>query len=183
MLSLTGLLDRAAQIGGKTVSVIDDVSALTWRDLQERTAKSAGIFKDLGLKPGDCVALLMLNSVRCLELIFAITRAGGIVVPINTRFAAPEIMGCLIDCQARILCTEPPFLETLSPKLIEKTSVEHIISCGPEFAGDISSDTTILFYENLFAKSESPCRMPGAAMMMSLLFFIPVAQPGVQKAS
>lgn len=45
----------------------------------------------LGVKPGDHVGILMPNCPAYLELLFGICLAGGVTVPINARYKAPEL--------------------------------------------------------------------------------------------
>jgi len=54
------------------------------------------------LAKGDRVALLMNNSIEYVESFFAISRAGGIVVPVNTFLTPAEISYILKDCGAAV---------------------------------------------------------------------------------
>lgn len=150
MLSLTGLLSQAASIGGRAPSVVDEDTALSWSELESRSKLSAGMLLEIGLKPGERVALLMQNSVRFLELMFAIVRAGGIIVPVNTRFAEPEILDCLRDCGAEIFVVDHTFLEVLDLQKIKSTNVNHVICCG-EKSQLVSEANSVLFYDEIFA--------------------------------
>ena len=50
----------------------------------------------LGVRRGDRVGLLLLNSVAFMELTFATAKLGAIVVPINFRLQGPEV-GYILD--------------------------------------------------------------------------------------
>ena len=55
------------------------------------------------MQRGDRVAILALNSDRYFELLYAIPWLGGVMVPVNTRLATPEIRYVLEDSGARVL--------------------------------------------------------------------------------
>ena len=50
-------------------------------------ALSAGLVGDLGLQPGDRVALAALNTDHHLEALLAVLAAGGLVAPLNWRWS------------------------------------------------------------------------------------------------
>ena len=84
----------------------------TWREFTERVARLAGALKDRGLRPGDRVGLLGLNSDHYLEMLYAVPWAGGIVVPLNTRWSEPELAYALADAGVRLLSCDDTFQAT-----------------------------------------------------------------------
>lgn len=83
----------------------------TWAQFADRVARLAGALRQLGLAPGDRVGLLALNSDRYLEALYATPWAGGVVVPVNTRWAAAEVEYALRDAGVRLLCVDATFLD------------------------------------------------------------------------
>ena len=63
-----------------------------------------------GIKRGDCVAYLGLNSPEMLALLFACARAGALFMPLNWRLAAPEHKQMLEDCPPVLLFVEAPYV-------------------------------------------------------------------------
>ncbi|MCU1364883.1 MAG: long-chain fatty acid--CoA ligase [Ilumatobacteraceae bacterium] len=64
----------------------------TWATFAARTAAAAaGLRDDLGLVPGDRVAIVMRNRPEYLEALFAIWHAGLVAVPVNARLHRDEI--------------------------------------------------------------------------------------------
>lgn len=127
-ISLTGLLSRASQQGGSVKSVIDETYQLSWSEFEHRVDHTARYLAQKKIGEGDKVAVLMTNSVRLLEVIFAIIRCGGIYVPVNYRFADQEIVDCLNDCEANSFILEPSFKPIL--KSLSKTNLQTIIFCS-----------------------------------------------------
>ena len=114
MHQLTQTLRRAAQVRPEGISTVMDDRRRTWRETTERVARTAGALKGLGLSHGGRVAILALNSDAYYELMYAAPWAGGAVVPINTRLAAPEIDYILSDSGAEILCIDQAFAPMLA---------------------------------------------------------------------
>ena len=83
----------------------------TWREFHERVARLAAALRGLGLAPGERVALLGLNSDHYLEMLYAVPWAGGIVVPLNTRWSAPELAYALSDAGVRLLAADEHFAD------------------------------------------------------------------------
>jgi acyl-CoA synthetase (AMP-forming)/AMP-acid ligase II len=100
---LTQGLRRARQICPSGVSTVFLDRRRTWAETVERVARVAGGLKALGVRSGDRVALLALNSDRYYELLYAIPWLGAVMVPVNTRLAAPEVAYILEDSGARAL--------------------------------------------------------------------------------
>ncbi|MGD9603952.1 MAG: AMP-binding protein, partial [Gammaproteobacteria bacterium] len=87
----------------------------TWREFAERVARLAGALRAHGLQDGDRVAILALNSDSYLELLYATPWAGGVVVPINTRWSVPEITYALQDAGIRFLAVDEAFSSYVPP--------------------------------------------------------------------
>jgi len=120
MFSLTQGLRRAAQSGPDRIAMRFAGRTRSWRDTEARVARLAGAFRAAGVRPGDRVAILALNSDRYLELMYAIPWAGAAMVPINTRLATPEIDYILEDSGAVGLFVDAAMaghLAALGPRL------------------------------------------------------------------
>ncbi len=61
------------------------------RALEERVATAAGRLRSLGVREGSRVGLWAENSVEWIVIALAVSRAGAVLVPLNTRLAEPEI--------------------------------------------------------------------------------------------
>jgi acyl-CoA synthetase (AMP-forming)/AMP-acid ligase II len=91
------------------VAVIDGDVRFTWRQFADRVARLAAAFIDLGVGPGDRIALLALNSHRTLECFYAAMWAGGVIVPLNHRLGQGEIVAQTDDCSPRAVVLGPDF--------------------------------------------------------------------------
>ena len=99
------LLSRHAKERGGKVAYRDAQSQVTYAELNDRTARLAGHLADIGIEPGDTVAIMLPNSVPWMEACFAITRAGAIGVPIPYDSTEPEIAYRLADAGCKAVFT------------------------------------------------------------------------------
>ncbi len=79
----------------------------SWAELDARAARTARwLVDDLGLEPGDRVALLAHNHPCFFELLFACVRAGVVLAPLNFRLAPAELDALLALCGAQALLVD-----------------------------------------------------------------------------
>ena len=85
---------------------------LTKGEFNARVNRLAHAFQEMGLRKGERVGALMGNSHVFLEILFALSKIGGIMVPLNFRLAAPELEYILGDSEPVMLIYSPEFLQT-----------------------------------------------------------------------
>jgi fatty-acyl-CoA synthase len=104
-MTVAQALDAAADADGDRPLVITDERAYTYAEVQEWSRRLAAGMVELGIRPGDHVALVMANYPDFVALKFAIARAGAVCVPINYLFRAPELGYVLRQSDAKLLIT------------------------------------------------------------------------------
>jgi acyl-CoA synthetase (AMP-forming)/AMP-acid ligase II len=90
LMNVTQGLRRVLQTNPEGIATIDGDRRRSWREIGERVARLAGGLQGLGVKRGDRVAVLMLNSDRYLELYLGIAWAGAVIVPPTSAGATPR---------------------------------------------------------------------------------------------
>ena len=75
---------------------------VTYRQLDARSNQGAQLFRKLGLKAGDSIALQMDNNARYFEICWAAQRAGLIYTAMSSRLTAEEAEYILNDCGAKV---------------------------------------------------------------------------------
>ncbi len=109
----------------KSVIFVDDEQTSN-RKLKTKVDTFARFLEDCGVENGDRVAMIVENSEEFVISVFAITKIGAIVVPINTFLKHEEFDFILNDCEAKLLISSSKFSkETYS--LLETSKVEKII--------------------------------------------------------
>jgi long-chain acyl-CoA synthetase len=104
----TGLPQNLVQMLRTAVDGSPDAEALvelggervTYRQLWDRAARVAGGLRAAGVRPGDRVANRLPNGNDWVYAFWGTLLAGGVVVPVNTRFAEPEVRYVVEDSGA-----------------------------------------------------------------------------------
>lgn len=81
----------------------------SYGQMHERVARTAGMLRAKGVKPGDRVAFLMLNSSDLMEVIFACWRMGAICVALNFRLTPSELTFILNNSETETLIFDSAF--------------------------------------------------------------------------
>ncbi|MCL2781313.1 MAG: AMP-binding protein, partial [Actinomycetia bacterium] len=147
---LTQTLHRAVQQHpGRTATIFGD-RARTFAEHRERVERLAGALRALGVRDGARVAMMSLNSDRYMEYLMAVLWAGGVVVPVNTRWSSDEIAASLDDCAVAVLITDTTFREQAAEMTGRCASVSALIDAGE--SGEPAAGA--LDYESLIAGAE-----------------------------
>ncbi|MCE7982750.1 MAG: long-chain-fatty-acid--CoA ligase [Caldilinea sp. CFX5] len=143
---ITQSLKRAMQVNGKGTATIFADRQQTWNQFGGRVARLAGAFQELELSDSGRIAILSLNSDRYLEVFYAVPWAGGIIVPLNTRLAVPELVYMLNDAGAELLIVDDAFVPLLTELKGKLATVRHTI-----YAGEGPAPDGLLAYETILA--------------------------------
>jgi acyl-CoA synthetase (AMP-forming)/AMP-acid ligase II len=76
---------------------------LTYRQLEERSNQGAHLFRKLGLKTGDGIAIFMENNIDFLPICWAAQRSGLYYTCVSSRLTAGEVEYIAKDCNAKVL--------------------------------------------------------------------------------
>jgi len=101
---------------------------ITYRDVDLYTAQLGAYLKnELGLEKGDRVAVMMPNLLQNPIAIFAILRAGLVVVNTNPLYTARELKHQLNDSGAKAIIIVENFAHVLQ-EVVDETPIEHVIT-------------------------------------------------------
>jgi fatty-acyl-CoA synthase/long-chain acyl-CoA synthetase len=87
--------------------------AISYRELDARSNQGAHVFRSLGLRPGDHIALLMENRLEFLAICWAAQRSGLYFTPISSYLTRDEVAYIVADCGARVVITSPRYGDVL----------------------------------------------------------------------
>jgi long-chain acyl-CoA synthetase len=102
-------------------------TAISFRDAAERAWALAAALRELGLRPGDRLALMLQNGPATVVAIHAAWHIGAVATSINPMGKAGEVRHQLVDSGARLVIC----LESLHPLVVDAaagTAVEAIIT-------------------------------------------------------
>jgi len=89
--------------------------AITYGELDRRSNQGAQLFRALGLKTGDHIALLMENCLPFMEVCWAAQRSGLYYTAISRYLTAEEIAYIVKDCGAKVVITTPQCIASIAP--------------------------------------------------------------------
>jgi fatty-acyl-CoA synthase len=104
---------RRARMTPDRVALVHDGRTTTYRQLHERVTRLAHGLRDLGVRGGDRVAYLGPNHPAFAETMFAAGTLGAVILPLNTRLAAPELAYIVADAGADLLVWAPESADTV----------------------------------------------------------------------
>ncbi len=127
-----------------TDAVVDDRGRVDYQTLRVMVDDAARALMAVGIERGDRVAVWAPNSLEWIVAALGVTTAGGVLVPVNTRFRGAEAAYILARSRARALFTVRGFLDTDYPALLASAGValpelEHtILLNGEADAGSVA---------------------------------------------
>jgi acyl-CoA synthetase (AMP-forming)/AMP-acid ligase II len=101
----------AADRFGDAEAVVDGSLRLTFAQVVERIRCAAGAFADLGVGKGERVAIWAPNSAEWITAAFGLLTAGGVLVPVNTRFRTEEAGDIIVRSRAKAVLVQKGFLD------------------------------------------------------------------------
>ncbi|HOW67127.1 MAG TPA: long-chain fatty acid--CoA ligase [Candidatus Paceibacterota bacterium] len=139
----TAFQQSAESHAGKTAVFWGEQEISYQAMLAESRRVATRLQRDMGIRPGDRVVVLLKNCPEFISVLFGIWQAGGIAVPVNNFLKPPELGYILDDSAASLLVTEPDFWETAGKLLrthrqMRIVLVDEAVSEGQGNNGELS---------------------------------------------
>ena len=108
MPTRSSLAELLAEPGSSAPAIISTspLMVVSYKALAEQIERLSGQFRRAGLKPGDCVAIVLPNSLEFLVVFLALTHAGLVAALLNPADKPNEIRFFFEDAQARAIIAE-----------------------------------------------------------------------------
>jgi len=113
----------------------DERSEVSWKEFDDNANRVANALTDMGIRKGDRVVHLMMNSISWLEAYFGIIRTGAWAVPLNFRFTSKDIKYCIEIAEAKAIVFSEEFTDRVEDIKPQLTTVEHYIFAGGDAPG------------------------------------------------
>ena len=146
------LKEKAKKLGSKT-AFVDAQTSVTYEDLEQRTARLATALQEMGIMPGDRVAIHFPSSVPWIEACLAIVRRGAVVVPISYDATDDEALYRLEDSGSRAIISTAARARRLDKLRSQVPSVKTVVLRGLAASG---APSDVRSYESLLAGAVSP---------------------------
>ena len=99
------LLERAAEVHGGRIAVVDGDRSITYGELEDVANRLGGLLVDLGVERGDRVGLYLEKSLEAVMAIYAVLKAGAAYVPLDPAAPTGRLGYIAADCGVRVLLT------------------------------------------------------------------------------
>jgi carnitine-CoA ligase len=162
------LRERAAMHPDRGYLGCED-TLLTYGRVDENTDRAAAGLAELGVVPGDRVAVISANRLDMLELFFACAKSGAVEVPLNVFLKGEFLRYQLDDSKAQTLIVDAVGWEAAEPLLHLLPELKRIISFDDPPGAPRGID--VLPY-GLLRVSEAPVPSPDLqpSSLMSILY-------------
>lgn len=143
------LRQSAGQYPDRTALFFNE-QKVSYKQLDQEVDNLAQGLLDHGLERQQRVGVLIGNNPDFIRAYFAITRAGGTVVPLNPVFKGEEIKYLLNDAGAVMLITNASFLPVVAAVQEQMPAIRKIIAIGGDNQGMVVS------FEELLSRAANP---------------------------
>ena len=152
--SIPSMLRDTARRCANFDAVVEGTRRVDFASLRHMVDGAARALLASGIQRGDRVAVWAPNSLEWIVAALGITTAGGVLVPVNTRFRGAEASFVLARSGARALFTVRGFLDTDYPALLASSGValpalQHTILLAGEHDG------TSVSFDDFVARGEA----------------------------
>ncbi|KMO83462.1 3-((3aS,4S,7aS)-7a-methyl-1,5-dioxo-octahydro-1H-inden-4-yl)propanoate--CoA ligase FadD3 [Mycolicibacterium chlorophenolicum] len=131
------VLDRIARELPDHPAVVTPTRTLSFAGLRTEVRQAAAAIIEAGVEPGDRVAIWSPNTWHWVVACLAIHHAGGVLVPLNTRYTASEATDILARTAAPLLFASGEFLGADKAASVERSSLpalRHVVRIPVEQA-------------------------------------------------
>lgn len=101
--SLPAMLLRSVERRPDAIAIVGEAARVSYAELWDRIRAVAGFMAELGMGPGDRIALFLENSAEYAAAYYAVLLNGGVVVALNTATKARDVETWIRHSDARLL--------------------------------------------------------------------------------
>ena len=142
-MNIGSLLTSSAASHPQSPAIVHGSLTMDYEQFNARVNRLSNALRRLGARPGDNVAILMVNCPQMLEAMFAVFKAGCGAVPINFRLHPSEFAFIIDNSEASVLITTDDFDQPIRQVRGDLPRVRHVITTGPA-AGDVQNYDDVL---------------------------------------
>ena len=127
--TLPALLRDAAERYSDRTAYVEGQRTLTYADLLALVREVAAGYRSRGLTPGGRVVVWAPNSIDWVVAALAVSYAGGVLVPVNSRYTGHEV--------AEIVQRTDAVLAVVADGFLGRTQIDDLGKAAPDWAGEI----------------------------------------------
>jgi long-chain acyl-CoA synthetase len=155
---------------------------ISYRELRDHVDRFATALQDLGVKKGDRVALLLLNSPQFIIAFFGALKAGAILTAISPVYVSPEIKHQIEDSGARIIVCQDILYENVerSGVKLDKVILTGIAEYLPGLKKFLGSSILRAVYQKMAAPPPEIFEREGIYQLQDLIKKYPPKPPKIK---
>jgi fatty-acyl-CoA synthase len=142
-MNLAQIIERHAQFSPQKVALHATGEDISYPELWQRIERATQVLLAAGVQPGHRVAWLGFNDPAMLVLLFALSRIGAILLPLNYRLATPEQVAILGHSGVSLLVSDNSYAGPAAA-LAEAQGCGFLPAAGLEAYDGAGTDTVIL---------------------------------------
>ena len=155
-MNIPFILEKAVNLYAQKEAIVSGGKRFTYGEFARRAYKLANFLRSMGMKKGDCVAILHQNSHQFLEAYFSAAQLGAIINPLNFRLSPKELAFILRDSGAMILIASRRFTGSVNSLGELGVKINQVIWTGQ---GDETNAFEAVDYEDAI-KDQAPGPAP-----------------------
>lgn len=137
------VIKRNARVLGDKIALISDDQRINYREFLEKVDRLARGLTDVGLKKGDRIGILALNSLEYVYLYGAAAKIGAIALPINWRLNPQEVEFVISDGSPKIIFIGSEFQDMMRPLISKFGFIEKWYAMG-QTTGDFKAFSELM---------------------------------------
>jgi acyl-CoA synthetase (AMP-forming)/AMP-acid ligase II len=152
-MTITEMLARNARLYPNAPALIEITPSknlrkvITWKEFDSNANRFANALIARGVKKGDVVMHLMMNSIKWLEAYFGILKAGAVAAPLNFRFIGRQIKYCVDIAEPKVMVLDQDFTERVESIRNEMPTIKKYIFLGEKMPRGMEA------FDDVMAKS------------------------------
>jgi acyl-CoA synthetase (AMP-forming)/AMP-acid ligase II len=152
-MTITEILARNARLYPDSPALIEIAPSknlrktITWKEFNDRANQVANALIERGIKKGDVVMHLMMNSINWLEAYFGILKSGAMAAPLNFRFISRQIKYCIDIAEPKTMILDQDFTQRVEEIRSDLPTIKHYIFVGKDAPSGMEA------YEDVLSKA------------------------------
>lgn len=166
--SIVDVFEQSCQKYGERMAYHNMGTELTYADLDYLTRNFAAALQDMGMQPGDRIAMMMPNVLQYPVALFGALRAGLVIVNTNPMYTARELRHQLLDSGAKAIVVVENFASVLE-SVKDDVPLEHIITTSVGDLLDFPKSLIVNFVLRHIKKAIPAWNIPGSHTFKDVL--------------
>jgi len=167
--SWASLWEALADAHPGNVAVVLGDQEILWKDLDDRSARLATVFGELGVGQGSRVAQLLYNDAAYLESVYALFKLRATPVNVNYRYLQNEVAYILNNSQSEVLVYHASLVDRVEDLRELVPSLKALI-CVNDVGSSFSAPSGHLDYASVVSAAAPAGRIPRSGEDLLFLY-------------